>query len=458
MNKLSSLYLHGSAELPVRRVNGENTPSLVEGGNGARQAGEASAHEAHLSETTFEQFPLPAPILQGLASCGFKYMTPVQEKTVGLLLEGRDLAAQARTGSGKTIAFLVPIFKCLLNKETQKRRQPNQPRALVIAPTRELALQIGRDAKSLQLDHYCNMVVVYGGSGYKEQGDTLQQNPDLVVATPGRLMDYLRQRLIDLNAVEILVIDEADRMFDMGFIRDLRFIFNRLPPVERRHNMVFSATLSPKTLEFAYEHMNAPETVEVNKIGEIVDRIEEKLYMPGNHEKLPLLINLLNGPGIDRALVFVNTRMGVDRLSENLIRRGVPACGISGLVLQQKRERLLEGFRSGKIRVLVATDLVGRGLHVPKVSHVFNYDLPHQAENYVHRIGRTARIGACGVAVSFACDRYGHVMPDIEKYVGHKLPVELITDEMLVMPGKIRDAGERPRHRGRNSHPRAKSR
>ena len=430
-------------------------PPLPEGANGAQTA-EAAAPESHLSETTFEQFALPAPILQGLASCGFKYMTPVQESTVGLLLEGRDLAAQARTGSGKTIAFLVPIFKCLLNKDAGKRRRPNQPRALIIAPTRELALQIGRDAKSLQLDHYCNLVVVYGGSGYKQQGDTLQRNPDLVVATPGRLMDYLRQGLIDLSAVEILVIDEADRMFDMGFIRDLHFIFNRLPPVERRQNMVFSATLSPKTLEFAFEHMDAPEVVEVNKTGEIVDRIEEKLYMPGQHEKLPLLINLLKDTEVDRALVFVNTRMGVERLSENLIRRGVPACGISGLVLQQKRERLLESFRTGAIRVLIATDLVGRGLHVPKVSHVFNYDLPHQAENYVHRIGRTARIGARGIAVSFACDRYGHMMPDIEKYVGHKLPVESITDEMLAMPARVRDAGERPRRRRRSPHPRAK--
>ncbi len=447
--------MHRSAELSTNPVNGEGyPPPLTEGGNGARQAERTPAPEAHLSETVFEQFALPAPILQGLASCGFKYMTPVQEKTVGLLLEGRDLAAQARTGSGKTIAFLVPIFKCLLNKEPQQRRRPNQPRALIIAPTRELALQIGRDARALQLDHYCNLVVVYGGSGYKEQGDTLQQNPDMVVATPGRLMDYLRQRLIDLSAVEILVIDEADRMFDMGFIRDLRFIFNRLSPVERRHNMVFSATLSPQTLEFAYEHMNAPEVVEVNRTGEIVDRIEEKLYMPGQHEKLPLLINLLNNSEIERALVFVNTRMAVERLSENLIRRGVPACGISGLVLQQKRERLLEGFRSGKIRVLIATDLVGRGLHVPKVSHVFNYDLPHQAENYVHRIGRTARIGARGVAVSFACDRYGYIMPDIEKFVGHKLPVEPITDEMLVMPARAREAGERRRRR--NSRSRAK--
>jgi ATP-dependent RNA helicase RhlB len=449
--------MHRGAESSASLVKGEDfPPPLTEVVNGAQQAEEASASEAHLTETTFEQFALPAPILQGLASCGFKYMTPVQEKTVGLLLEGRDVAAQARTGSGKTIAFLVPIFKCLLNKELQQRRRPNQPRALVIAPTRELALQIGRDAKSLQLDRYCNLVVVYGGSGYKEQGDTLQRNPDLVVATPGRLMDYLRQHLIDLSAVEILVIDEADRMFDMGFIRDLRFIFNRLPPVERRQNMVFSATLSPQTLEFAYEHMNSPEAVEVNKTGEIVDRVEEKLYMPGQHEKLPLLINLLKRPEIDRALVFVNTRMAVERLSENLIRRGVPACGISGLVLQRKRERLLEGFRSGEIKVLIATDLVGRGLHVPKVSHVFNYDLPHQAENYVHRIGRTARIGARGVAVSFACDRYGHIMPDIEKYVGHKLPVEPITDDMLVMPARDKGADNHPHRRRRTQRPRAK--
>ena len=448
--------MHPSAASSPTLVNGEGyPPPVTEGANGPT---EALAPEAHLSETAFEQFALPAPILHGLASCGFKYMTPVQEKTVGLLLEGRDLAAQARTGSGKTIAFLVPIFKCLLNEKPQQRRRPNQPRALVIAPTRELALQIGRDAKSLELDHYCNLVVVYGGSGYKEQGDTLQQNPDMVVATPGRLMDYLRQRLIDLSAVEILVIDEADRMFDMGFIRDLRFIFNRLSPVERRHNMVFSATLSPQTLEFAYEYMNAPEVVEVNKTGEIVDRVEEKLYMPGHHEKLPLLVNLLNKPEIDRALVFVNTRMAVERLSENLIRRGVPACGISGLVLQQKRERLLESFRTGEIKVLIATDLVGRGLHVPKVSHVFNYDLPHQAENYVHRIGRTARIGARGIAVSFACDRYGYMMPDIEKYVGHKLPVEPITDEMLVMSTRARGAGEHSRQhrRQRNRRPRAR--
>ena len=447
--------MHRSASTIL--VNGDgSSPTLNEEANGAQRVEEASTHEAHLSNTTFEEFALPAPILEGLASCGFKYMTPVQEETVGLLLEGRDLAAQARTGSGKTIAFLVPIFKCLLNKELKQQRRPNQPRALVIAPTRELALQIGRDAKSLKLDHYCNLVVVHGGSGYKEQGDTLQRNPDMVVATPGRLMDYLRQRLIDLSAVEILVIDEADRMFDMGFIRDLRFIFNRLSPVERRQNMLFSATLSPKTLEFAYEQMNAPEVVEVNKTGEIVDRIEEKLYMPGHHEKLPLLINLLKDPEIDRALVFVNTRRAVERLSESLVHCGVPACGISGLVLQQKRERLLESFRSGKIRVLVATDLVGRGLHVPKVSHVFNYDLPNQAENYVHRVGRTARIGARGIAVSFACDRYGHIMPDIEKYVGHRLPVEPITDEMLAMPPGARSANAGSRRRRRNPRPRAR--
>ena len=333
----------------------------------------------------FDSLELPPPLRAGIKRAGFETLTPIQAMALPLLMAGRDVAGQAQTGTGKTAAFLLALFDRLLRNPSPKRSNTSAPRAVVLAPTRELAQQIERDAVLLGAATGLSMMVVYGGAAYKSQRERLSEGVDLLIGTPGRLLDYYRQGVFSLNAVEAIVIDEADRMYDLGFIRDIRYVMRRLPPREKRLSMLFSATLSYLVLELATQHLNEPEIVRIEPDKKVVDEVEQWLYYPASEEKAPLLAALLAQDGVERSMVFVNTRREADRLANWLDANGVKASAISGDVPQNKRMRMLKDFHDGELPVLVATDVASRGLHVPDVTHVFNYDLPQNPEDYVHR-------------------------------------------------------------------------
>jgi ATP-dependent RNA helicase RhlB len=377
----------------------------------------------------FEDLVLPEPLSQGIAAAGFTTCTPIQELTLPLALSGKDVAGKGQTGTGKTAAFLITLFDRLLKTEPAAIKNP---RALILAPTRELVVQIENDAKLL--GQYCGLTVqaIYGGVDYMKQRDALRQGADIIIGTPGRLIDYLKQKIYTLKDVEMLVIDEADRMFDMGFIADLRFILRRLPPFEQRQNLMFSATLSHRVMELAYEFMNVPEKVSVTGDNMTADNIEEVLFHVGRKEKFPLLLGLLRRDGMERTMIFINTKREGEYLYSRMNANGFPSRLISGDVAQEKRLRIMEDFKEGKLPILIATDVASRGLHIEGVSHVINYDLPEDCEDYVHRIGRTARAGAKGKAISFADEEGALYLEDIEAFIKHKIPTEWAEDDLFV--------------------------
>ena len=372
-----------------------------------------------LTDLTFSSFDLHPALLAGLESAGFTRCTPIQALTLPLALNGRDVAGQAQTGTGKTLAFLVAVINRLLSKPALAERKPEDPRALILAPTRELAIQIHKDAVKFGSQLGLKFALVYGGVDYDKQRQMLQDGADVIIATPGRLIDYVKQhKVVSLHACEMCVLDEADRMFDLGFIKDIRFLLRRMPIRTERQTLLFSATLSHRVLELAYEHMNEPEKLVVEAESITAARVRQKLYYPSDEEKLPLLLGLLSRSEGARTMVFVNTKAFVERVARSLEKAGYRVGVLSGDVPQKKRETLLKKFQAGQLELLVATDVAARGLHIDGVSHVFNYDLPFDAEDYVHRIGRTARLGAEGDAISFACERYAMSLPDIEAYIG----------------------------------------
>jgi ATP-dependent RNA helicase RhlB len=387
-----------------------------------------------LTDIFFENIDLHPLLQQGLADSGFTRCTPIQALTLPIALAGRDVAGQAQTGTGKTCAFLVATMNRLLTNPAVAERKDSDPRALVIAPTRELAIQIEKDAKAIGRHTGLRTALIYGGVDYDKQRQQLRDGCDIIIATPGRLLDYYKQNVFSLNSVEVMVIDEADRMFDLGFIKDVRFIFRRLPAREQRQVLLFSATLSHRVLELAYEHMHNAEKLVVESENVTADRVRQVVYFPAKEEKIPLLLNLLERTGVDRSIIFVNTKATAERVTDKLKRHNYRVGAISGDVPQIKRQKLLQRFQEGQIDMLVATDVAARGLHIPAVSHVFNYDLPQDAEDYVHRIGRTARLGADGDAISFACDLYAMALPDIETYINQKIPTASVAPELLVMP------------------------
>ncbi|GAB4300136.1 MAG: ATP-dependent RNA helicase RhlB [Thiohalomonadaceae bacterium] len=390
--------------------------------------------ETHLTDKRFADFDLPASLMQGIEEAGFSNCTPIQANTLPIALQGMDVAGQAQTGTGKTAAFLVALYNHLLCDPGAPTRRINQPRALVLAPTRELAIQIHRDAETLGRHTGLKLGLAYGGTGYEQQRSIIEQGVDILIGTPGRLIDYFKQHVFDLKAIQVVVVDEADRMFDLGFIADLRYMLRRMPPPPQRLGMLFSATLSLRVTELAYEHMNNPTLVEVQPDKVTADRVKQEIYFPASNEKIPLLLGLLHTLQPRRAIVFVNTKRAAERVWGYLEGNGYKTAILSGDVPQQKRQRLLAQFESGEFPMLVATDVAARGLHIPDVTHVFNYDLPQDAEDYVHRIGRTARAGASGEAISFACEEYAFSLMDIEAYVGHKIPVSSISSELLREP------------------------
>ena len=402
-----------------------------------------------MSDLKFDTLGLAEPLLQSVREAGFKACTPIQAETLPLLLAGRDVAGQAQTGTGKTAAFLLALFNRLLTHPAPASRKKNQPRALVIAPTRELAVQIHKDATVLGAHTGLSMAVVYGGEDYEKQRNRVAEGVDLLIGTPGRLIDYMKQHVFDLHIAEVLVLDEADRMFDMGFIADVRFLLRRLPHPTQRLSMLFSATLSHRVMELSYEHMNNAEFVRIEPDKVTADNVRQSLYFPASNEKLPLLIGLLRKIDPHRTMVFVNTKRVAEDVVATLNGNSFKSEVLSGDVPQNKRLRLLREFTSGELPILVTTDVASRGLHIPDVSHVFNYDLPQDAEDYVHRIGRTARAGAFGDALSFACEEYSFSLPDIEQYIGHSIPRATLEPGLLpeLAPPEKRER-HRPLHPG----------
>jgi ATP-dependent RNA helicase RhlB len=413
---------------------------------------------------TFDSLGLAQPVLQGIRDAGFEHCTPIQAQTLPIALSGRDVAGQAQTGTGKTAAFLVALYHTLLTHPAPSSRGPTSIRALIVAPTRELAVQIHHDAETLGRHTGLVHAVVYGGIDYEKQRRQLAEGVDVLIGTPGRLIDYYKQHVFDLKHAQVLVLDEADRMFDLGFIADIRYILRRLPQPQRRQSMLFSATLSYRVLELAYEHMNNPELVRIEPDKMTVDLVRQVMYYPSMEEKVPLLVGLLRQSEARRTMIFVNTKRMAERLESTLKANGFHAQALSGDVPQAKRLRFLRDFHNGDLAVLIATDVASRGLHIPDVSHVFNFDLPQDAADYVHRIGRTARAGAEGDAISFACEEFAVSLPDIEGYIGHKIPsapiglgmlaTGLAEGELAPRPRRrpLRGGERRPKHAGHASH------
>ena len=401
--------------------------------------------KTHLTETKFADLGLATQVVTGLEAMGFEHCTNIQEKSLPVLLAGKDIAGQAQTGEGKTIAFLSATFHHLLQ---QGKVDHNQPRALIMAPTRELAVQIHNDAKAMAKSTGLRLGVVYGGEGYESQREELEQGVDILIGTCGRLIDYFKQGVYQLNHIQVVVLDEADRMFDLGFIKDIRYMFRKMPAATERLSMLFSATLSFRVKELAFEHMNDPVSVEVAPEQITNTRITEELFYPSNDDKMALLQTLVEEEWPEKAIIFANTKHMCDSIYAHLDADKVRVGLLTGDVMQKKRLKILEQFTKGHLDVLVATDVAARGLHIPAVTHVFNYDLPDDFEDYVHRIGRTGRAGATGHAISFACEDYVFNLPAIENYIGHALPVSKYDPDALLtdLPKP------KPRHRRHKPH------
>ncbi|VBB45149.1 ATP-dependent RNA helicase RhlB [uncultured Desulfatiglans sp.] len=415
----------------------------------------SSEPQRFLTQKTFESFNLPEKVLAGIRDAGFTHCTPIQARVLPVALEGRDVAGQAQTGTGKTAAFLVTIFSRL----DESRFVPGVPSALIVAPTRELALQIYNEARIVGGHTGLKLALVVGGIDYQKQAQTLKAGVDIVICTPGRLIDYMKQGIFKPDAIQIVVVDEADRLLDLGFAKDMRFILKKLPSYEKRQSLLFSATLSFRVLELTYEYMNLPEFIDVSPDEVTVKGIDQALIHVGMEEKLKLLLGILKREEWERLLIFVNTKAEVERLTRKLKGNGWPAQGITGDVPQRKRLALMEAFKSGKTKILVATDVASRGIHVEDISHVINYDLPQDAENYVHRIGRTARAGKTGKAISLACEKFVYHLEPIEEILGYKIPVLWPEDDWFVKDeaGPVRIEGGRPK-RPRKEKPKPEKR
>jgi ATP-dependent RNA helicase RhlB len=405
----------------------------------------------------FHDFPIPAEVMHAVADLNFRYCTPVQAAVLPHSLGGKDVAGQAQTGTGKTAAFLITILAHLLAAPPPVRRRPASPRALVLAPTRELVLQIEKDARDLSRFVACNTVAVFGGMEFDKQKNLLAaRQVDVVIATPGRLLDFQRRKFLNLGMVELLILDEADRMLDMGFIPDVRRIVESTPPKARRQTMLFSATLTPEVRRLASSWTKEAAMVEIMPEQIAVETVDQQIFITTTEEKFTLLYNMIVKQNLDRVLVFANRRDVSQRLADRLRSHGLPAGLLSGDVDQVRRIKTLEAFREGKNRVLVATDVAARGLHIEAISHVVNYNLPMNPEDYVHRIGRTGRAGASGISVSFACEEDAIQIPAIEQFLGRKLTAVYPDDAWLVplpearaLPHRAFRPGEGGRRHGR---------
>ncbi|MGY0399151.1 MAG: DEAD/DEAH box helicase [Ostreibacterium sp.] len=384
-----------------------------------------------ITTTSFSQFNIHPALQDALAQMDWSNCTPIQEKTLPLTLAGYDVAGKAQTGTGKTAAFLIAVYNYLMTNPIKPSTQG--PWGIILAPTRELAIQIYQDA--LQIGCYTGLkpVVIYGGKDYETQKALFEDTqPDLIIGTPGRIIDLFKQRYFNLKNIECLVLDEADRMFDLGFISDIRYLMRAMPLAKERLNLIFSATFTYRVQELAYEYLNAPKMIEVESETQTAEHIEQTLYHLANNEKTPLLIGQLKQLSEnDKVIVFLNTKNVLERLAHTLSHNGFKVAMLSGDIAQDKREKLLKAFQTGEKNILLATDVAARGLHIDDISHVFNYDLPQHPEDYIHRVGRTARAGKSGIAISFGCEDYAYHLPEIEEKLGEKIPTKNISDEML---------------------------
>ncbi len=412
---------------------------------------------------------IPEKVLKGIEAAGFTECTPVQNATLPSALKGDDVAAQAQTGTGKTASFLIAVFSRMLLKSKHdstgsglntkpRHRQPPSPQALIIAPTRELVAQIHAEALILGKFTGFTMLPIYGGIDYLKQRDDLARGVDVVVGTPGRLIDYLKQKVYSLKRTEFLVIDEADRMFDMGFISDLRFILRRMQPFQKRQSMLFSATLSHRVMELCYEHMNLSDKISLTPEKMTVENVTQELYHVGKAEKMGLLLGILKDEKVGRSLIFVNTKAMAEQMVNLLNANNHKAAAITGDIAQKTRQKILSNFKSGALPILVATDVASRGLHIDGVTHVINYDLPQDSEEYVHRIGRTARAGAEGKAISLACEQYVYSLESIEDYISQKIPTKAIEDHLVVKHYKKPSRRRSRKSASKNAKPGSKQR
>ena len=391
--------------------------------------------ENDLSTVRFDELGIDSRLLKGVEDASFEFCTPIQARSLPSLLRNEDIAGQAQTGTGKTAAYLLATMNRLLKESDESnipiRGAQANPRALILAPTRELAIQIKKDADILGAHTGFKLALIYGGVDYEKQRKDLQMGADIIIGTPGRIIDYFKQNVFSLNSIEALVLDEADRMFDLGFIKDLRFLLRRMSHPSKRLNMLYSATLSHRVNELAYEYMDTPKLVEIVAETRAASKISQVLYHVSSDEKISLLVGLLNSQKPFRTIIFANTKRVVSLLVAYLNCNGYMARALSGDVEQVKRQRLIDDFKMGKIDIVVATDVAARGLHIPDVTHVVNYDLPNHCEDYVHRIGRTARAGASGDAISLACEEYVFSLQSIEEYIGQKILVEQVNERLL---------------------------
>ncbi len=391
----------------------------------------------------FNILDLHEKMLQGIEDAGFEKCTPVQEQALPESVTGKDIIVQSQTGTGKTAVFITTIYNRLVIAGEER---PKGARALVMAPTRELAVQIDTEAKKLALHLPFRSIAIYGGVEYEKQVSALKEGVDLVVATPGRMIDLYKSKSLSLKDIEIFVVDEADRMFDMGFAPDISYIASRLPKGKDRQTMLFSATIDENVHRLASRYMKPdPVVVEIEPEQVTVDKIDQKVLYPSNEEKLVMLMALLRRPDVERAIIFCNMKRTVEMLEWKLSKNDFLAMGLTGDVSQSKRQRIIDDMKAGRLKILVATDVVARGLHVEDITHVYNYDLPQEAASYVHRIGRTARAGKSGKAYSLVCEDHAFNLPEIEKYIERKIPAEWIdeADMLKDKAGSYRSRGPR---------------
>jgi ATP-dependent RNA helicase RhlB len=390
------------------------------------------AVEPQEGKTRFHDFKLAPELMHAIQDLGFPYCTPIQAQVLGFTLAGKDAIGRAQTGTGKTAAFLISIITQLLQTPPPKERYMGEPRALIIAPTRELVVQIAKDAADLTKYTGLNVMTFVGGMDFDKQLKHLEaRHCDILVATPGRLLDFNQRGDVHLDMVEVMVLDEADRMLDMGFIPQVRQIIRQTPPKAERQTLLFSATFTEDVMNLAKQWTTEPSIVEIEALNVASENVEQHIYAVAGADKYKLLYNLVNDNGWERVMVFANRKDEVRRIEERLVRDGVNAAQLSGDVPQHKRIKTLEGFREGKIRVLVATDVAGRGIHIDGISHVINFTLPEVPDDYVHRIGRTGRAGAAGVSISFAGEDDSYQLPSIETLLGRKISCETPPTHLL---------------------------
>ncbi len=388
----------------------------------------------------FSELNLDPDLMKGIEHAGFVDCMPVQEATYAHAFQGRDIYVQSQTGTGKTGAFIVSIFHLFLQKPEKKQK------ALIIAPTRELAVQIYEEAVLLGKYLKFKIGVFYGGVGYDRQERQIEEGVDIIIGTPGRIIDFNQSRKLNLKDVSVFVIDEADRLFDMGFLPDIRKLLKKMPSYPDRQTMLFSATLDYRVKTIASEYMHEPAEIEIQSEHVTVDNIFQRLYHVGKDEKLSLLVGILRKENPRNAIIFTNMKRTAERLAANLVHNGFECEYIIGDLPQKKRLKIIDDLKSGKLRYLIATDVAARGLHVDDLELVVNYDLPENSENYIHRIGRTARVGKTGTAISLVCEQYVYGLESIEEFAKMKIPVEW-ADESLYAEVKTAHFRRRPEER-----------